>query len=186
MAVSKVGICNNALAKLGASQITSLIDDSQEARLCALFYDQVRDDITSSHPWNFAIKRVALSQLSTTPTFEFAFEYQVPSDYLRILRIYNDTSAYRIEGKKLLSNSSTINAVYISSVDDPTEYPAYFVELFAARLASEMSYSLAGSSTLSQGLLQLYVGKLASAKRFDAQEGTPLEFDSNEWIDSRR
>ena len=186
MAVSKVDICNNALAKLGAKQITSLTDDSQEARLCALFYDQIREDMLSSHPWNFAIKRQALSQLSSTPAFEFAYEYQLPSDYLRVLRVYNSNYPFRVEGRKLLTNATEANIIYIASIEDPTEFPPYFVETFATRLALEMAYSLAGSMVLYQTLTKIYFDKFQDAKRYDAQEGTPLELQANDWVDSRR
>ena len=44
---SKVGICNSALIKLGASTIMSLADGSKNASLCNEQYDKLRDDLAA-------------------------------------------------------------------------------------------------------------------------------------------
>ena len=55
---SEVDICNRALSKLGAARITSLTEDSVNARACNAMYESVRDAELRAHPWNFAMKRV--------------------------------------------------------------------------------------------------------------------------------
>ena len=42
---SEVGICSNALRKLGDDPITSLTDDTERARLCNAFYTDARDAV---------------------------------------------------------------------------------------------------------------------------------------------
>jgi hypothetical protein len=60
MATTAVSICNMALGLLGADgTITALTDNTQNARICNLFYEPARQTLLRSHPWNFATARVA-------------------------------------------------------------------------------------------------------------------------------
>jgi len=56
---TEVSICSNALRRLGDDPITSLTDDTERARLCNAFYQDSRDLVLRSHPWNFAITRAS-------------------------------------------------------------------------------------------------------------------------------
>ncbi len=54
-------IVNLALVQIGADRITSLTQETKNAREANAIYDLVRDATLRAHPWNFAIKRVALN-----------------------------------------------------------------------------------------------------------------------------
>ena len=71
-------VINAALRLVGASPITSLTDGTNSANVADDLYDEVRDDLLRSHPWNFATQRVKLAKSSTTPTFEFDNAFPVP------------------------------------------------------------------------------------------------------------
>ena len=85
---SVVDICNSALNLLGASTITALTDDSKNARLCNQRYEPVRNRIFRSHAWNCLTKRVQLAQDSSAPVVEYSYQYTLPSDCLRVLKIH--------------------------------------------------------------------------------------------------
>jgi hypothetical protein len=51
---SVVDICNESLDLLGAATITSLTQNSKEARLCNRNFEPVRDAVFRAHPWNVA------------------------------------------------------------------------------------------------------------------------------------
>jgi len=114
MAQSVVDICNSALSLVGAASIMSLTDNSKEARICNLQYDSNRRDELRKHYWNFAIKRVALAPDAQAPAFDFAYQFTLPSDCLRIV-IPNDAYLdWVLEGRKILTNS--IRSPYSSNV----------------------------------------------------------------------
>ena len=90
---TEVSICSNALRRLGDDPITSLTDDTERARLCNAFYVPARDLVLRSHPWNFAVTRATLAQLSDTPAYEYSYQYALPNDpyCLRVLSMeYHD------------------------------------------------------------------------------------------------
>lgn len=185
MAESAVQICNNALIKLGSNTITSLSDDTKPARLCNKMYSIMRDDLIRSHPWNFTIERAALAQLASTPDFEFAFQYQLPSDCLRVLRLDDPDTEYRIEGRKLLTDSSTVSLIYIKQVTDEAQFDANFSNVLALKIASEIAYAITNSTSLSQALRQAYLKEFSRAKMNDAQEDSIYVLDTDTFTAGR-
>jgi len=185
VASSVVQICNNALIKLGADTITSLSDDTKPARLCNKMYEIVRDDLLRGHPWNFAITRVMLAQLSTVPAFKYSFEYQLPSDCLRVLRIKDTRAEYRIEGRKLLTDENTVNLVYIKKVEDVSQFDPSFSDLLALKLASELAYNITNSGTISQAMVDLFERRFRRAKMSDAQEDSIYIIQTDTFTDGR-
>ena len=87
---SVVDICNSALNLLGASNITALTDDSKNARLCNQRYEPIRNRIFRSHAWNCLTKRVQLAEDSDAPVVEYANQFTLPSDCLRVLKIHTN------------------------------------------------------------------------------------------------
>ena len=105
---SVVDICNVALNQLGATTILSLTEDSKNARLCNQRFTQVRDAVFRSHPWNCLQKRQELAADTIAPAWGFKFAYTLPADCLRLLRILDYDSNYKVEGRKILSNTSSM------------------------------------------------------------------------------
>ena len=172
---SDVDICNSALNMIGASNIISLTEDSRAARVCNQRYEFVRDAVFRAHPWNCLISRVEVAADSTAPAFEFTYAHTLPTDpyCLRVLRPQDPDSVFKIEGRKLLANSTPFKFIYISRVTDPNEYDQLLIEALAARLAADVSYALVNSATLTQSLFAIYDAKLSEARFVDATEGTP-------------
>ena len=65
---SVIEICNEALSLVGTrSTITSLEEDSAEARQCNLRYATVRDQLLGIHNWEFARKMQSAALLKAAP-----------------------------------------------------------------------------------------------------------------------
>ena len=100
--------CASGVNQLVATTILSLTEDSKNARLCNTRFSEVRDAVFRSHPWNCLQKRVELPQSTTTPAWGFKFQYDLPGDCLRLLRILEYDSDHKVEGRSILSNSETL------------------------------------------------------------------------------
>jgi len=185
MATSVVQIVNNALVKIGANAILTLTEDSEAARAANLIYEQVRDACIRDHVWNFAVNRVELAQNSVAPAFGFAYQYNVPSDCLRVLQMENVDMFYKIEGGKLLTDEGTAKILYLARVEDVNLFDAMFVEALSARLAAELSVTLSESNTLYSNMMEMYQRKISDARSMDAQESGYLEVVADTWLDSR-
>ena len=168
---SIVEICNSALNQLGASTILALTENSKNGRICNSRYDTVKDAVLRSHPWNCATKRQILAQDTNTPAWGFVYQYTLPSDCLRVLAIENYDSDYKIEGRKILSNDSEINLIYIATISDPNEMDVLLREVIGSALAADIAYAVTANASISRQMEERYLLKLKDARHADASEG---------------
>jgi len=213
-ATSDTEIGNLALSRVGNKrQISSLTEGTTEADLVNLHYARTRNSVLRMHPWNFAIRRVALAQISTTPAFEFDYYYALPSDCLKVIRTsweadgsfgtaiygfpglvggYQTQVPYRIEsvsgvaGRVLACNESTVYIEYIAEITDVSLFDELFVDILAQRLAAEIAPALTDNASLTKGLWDVYSFKITDARLADATEGTSRDVvDVTGWLGAR-
>ncbi|BAQ86542.1 putative tail tubular protein [uncultured Mediterranean phage uvMED] len=172
---SEVDICNSALNNIGASTINSLTEDSVPARIMNQRYTFVRDSVFRSHPWNCLVRRAVLAQNTTAPTWEYTYSYNLPTDpyCLRVLRIEDLDTDYKVEGRTIVSGNSTMKIKYIARITDPNEYDTLLIETMSARLAADCAYSITNNNSLVSTMYSLYEAKLKEARFVDATEGMP-------------
>lgn len=182
---SVTDICNQALSKVGDELISCLTDSSKQARYCRMLYQPTRDAVLRAHPWNFAIERAELAQLSAVPAYEYTYQYKLPTDCLRVLQMEDVDMVFKIEGGKLLADEGTAKIKYIKRVTDSALFDSLFIAALSARLAAEMAVPLADSKTLAETMWELYLNKIGEARGIDAQEGTPDDVPADTWLNSR-
>ena len=174
---SVVDICNGALNQLGASTILSLTEDSKNARLCNARYTQVRDSVFRSHPWNCLQKRVQLAADTDTPAWGFTKQYTLPADCLRLLTILDYDSDYKVEGRKILTDNSSLKILYIGRIEDPNEYDELLRETLSAAIAADIAYAITSSNPLTANMYNLFRDKLKEARFVDSTEGQNTQWD---------
>ena len=198
---STVDIANFALNNLGASNISSLDENSKAARIVNQRYDAVRDAVFRAHPWNCLVHRAELAQETDAPAFGYAKQYALPTNpfCLRVLEFTNGTLSYPqdnmtsnsggpvyvVEGRKLLTDEGTAKIKFIGRVTDPQQYDASLVEALSARLAAEICYAITGSTTMVQIQTSLYEAKITEARFNDATEGATQRLEASDFIESR-
>ena len=174
---SVVDICNGALNQLGATTILSLTEDSKNARICNQRYTQVRDGVFRSHPWNCLQKRVELAADTTAPAWGFKVSFTLPSDCLRLLRILDYESNYKVEGRKILSNTSSMKILYIGRVTDPNQYDELLRETLSAALGADIAFGVTSNNQTAQNMYSLFQDKLRDARFVDSTEGQNIDQD---------
>jgi hypothetical protein len=185
MATTKIDIVNRAIGLLGGEFISSLTEDTKSARFANQLFDDTRDAVFRAHPWNCCIKRASFSLLSSTPTYYFSYQFQLPSDFLRIVRPEDDTIEYKIEGDKLLTETDTFKATYIYRNTDVGTYDSLLIDVLAYKLASILTMPLLQDIKTLNAMNQLYELKLREARSADAMEGTPEGLGADYWLESR-
>jgi len=189
---SVVDMCNSALNLLGASTISSLTEDTKNARLCNQRFEPIRDRVFRSHNWNCLIKRVQLAQDSTGPVVEYTYGYTLPTDCLRVLKIHNGSTDsiksaldYKIEGRKVVTDETTIYLVYVALVTDPNEFDSYLREAISHQLAADICYAITNNSTLANNYMTRADERLREARFIDATENALDTVEANEFTDAR-
>jgi len=204
MSQSVVDICNSALSMVGAASIMSLTDNSREARVCNLQYDSNRRDELRKHYWNFALKRVSLAPDTAAPAFDYAYQFTLPPDCLRIA-IPNDAYLdWQLEGRKILTNSikspfssnvvnsqgvvvttatvsPQLNLKYVSDVTDATQFDPSFYNVLTISLAVDICETLTQNSGKKRDLKQDYKDAVVEARTADAFENLPADAPDDAW-----
>ena len=190
---TEVSICSNALRRLGDDPITSLTDDTERARLCNAFYADARDACLRSHPWNFAITRASLTQLSSTPAYGFDYQYALPTNpyCLRVLSMEFEDYIFKVEnlateGRVLLTNEDTAKILYIAKITDTALFDSMFVDALTAKLAANLAYPVTNSVTLQTQMVKIYEGKMSEARSIDGQEGFINDLVADTFTDFRK
>lgn len=190
--ISKTAICNKALYFLKSDyRITSIDEESLEARLCKSFFDDAVDILTEQHPWNFAMERAILAQSATAPTFGFTYKFQLPTDpyCVKIISVL-DNSNYPIAywkqvGRFIETDMDAVRLTYLKRISNLSEFSPLFREALAYYLAIQLSEPLSRSTELSTEMSKLYDHTLKKAIRSDAQQSTYAPEPDGSWNDAR-
>jgi hypothetical protein len=191
MASNVSSIVNMALAHLGEAAILSLNDDSRQARLALRDFEEIRDDLLRDHIWNWAKKRTTLAASSTDPDWEYDNAFVVPSDFLRLVDVYNlDEEDYRIECVDdvtviVTDIEAPLKISYIAKITDPNRMDVKFRNALAAECAMRWAEPLTANPQLRKDLASLAAKSLRDAKGVDGQEDAPTVTDPDTWINAR-
>lgn len=93
MARSETDICNEAIADLPAHPITSMDDNSKEARECSRFFSGIVAELINYHDFDFVEKRVSLAEVENDRSGEWARAYRLPNKIISPIRLIPDYSA---------------------------------------------------------------------------------------------
>ena len=199
MAASNVAIANLALTKLGDLRILNLTDNTKPAREVNAVFDMTRDYLQRRFSWRFCIKRANLAADTTVPLWDWAYQYPLPTDCMRILQvgqwyptpdmsdlISTGGQEYVVEGKYILSNQAgPLKLRYLSRVTDPVQFDAAFDMAFSAYLAYIVAEPLTASAEQKQMAYNDYRNAIKDAVIANAIENPPESLADQTWILAR-
>ena len=186
---SDVGIANAALRKLGQPPITAFSENSKAARLANERFAELRDELLSRHPWNFAFKRASLAASSTSPAWGFANAFPLPIDYIRMFEVNGEDEAsgkWKVEDGSVVTDlAAPLDVRYIYKVTDANRMSAGFREALASLLAADWAEDITGDTAKAVRMDRKAIRAEAQARSNDGQEGIPDQFEANEWLEAR-
>lgn len=180
MSLSEVGICNLAVGWLGGTLITSLDDDSIEAKLCKANYASARDAVYEDAEWSFANTRAMLTPLAAPPEFGYSHAFQLRPDTIRVLTVDDTIQGYDAldwvkEGFTILANVERIYVRYTRRVVDTALMTPSYQQCLGQRIAADICIPLTESRTLAESHWALYQRKLDQAINSDGMQGQPRQ-----------
>lgn len=192
---SEVSICNLALDHIGAGNIESLEEGSEEARRCKLTYPVTRDALLRVYPWGFAKKTIVLAE-SGTPAAPWAYRYAWPDDCLRARYIVPDDpdddpipyeKAVADDLKSVVIDTDRYQAslVYTAAVTLPLLFDSLFVVELSWQLASDLAPTLAKSEAREKKAYERATQFLSITAAVDASEVGQRPQREAEWVRGR-
>jgi hypothetical protein len=180
---------------LGEKPITSLDDNSSNAKQLTIQYVPARDATTEAYDWTFAVERFMPGLLTEKPIYGGSAYFSVPSNILRVVACDDPTSAnfnffssnpinsdeqidWQMEGGKIICNEEVVYARGIRRVEDEGSFTNLFSETFAAKLAMLLAVNLTASAEIRASVKDLYHEFLHEAASRDGQQGRAVRFRS--------
>lgn len=150
MASSEAEICSVSLKLLGAKPITSLTQDSKEARLCQTFYPKTVQEVLRMGPWGCALKEFTLvADDPSSVNFSYSKSFQLPPDYIRVWATSldkewgGDGDSWAIYGKALVSDISPVKILYVHRITDVLLFDTLLEKAISYDLATKLAYPVA-------------------------------------------
>jgi hypothetical protein len=117
------------------------------------------------------------------PDHGYAYRYDLPSDFLRLLEQSEDTrELWELGGREVFSDSGiTVPIRYVRRLRDTTKWDPLLQSYVAARLAYEICEELTQSSSKKEALAKDLAALEIKAKGVDAQEQSTNPPDADDW-----
>ncbi len=185
---SKLQIWNLALVNVQQSpSIQGENEDSTEANLCRVYYDEARKQTLERHDWNFARKRLALAEVPNGPD-DWAYQYGYPVDCLQARLIVNriksappipfevlvdpDTGLIGSSDTKVIcTNQPQAVLQYTYDQADPSFFSQSYVICLSWALAAFIAHPLTGKKATKIEAQQEAERQLMIAKTTNMNEG---------------
>jgi hypothetical protein len=189
----RVDIANICLSMLGEKPITSLDDNSSNAKQLTIQYVPARDATLEAYDWTFAIERFMPGLLTAAPVYGAGQLFAVPSNILRVIACDNVTNTntyfrdainskeqidWQMEGGNIICNEEVVYARGVRRVEDEGSFSSLFVQAFAAKLAMLLAVNLTASADIQARVTGYYEFAINEAISRDGQQGRSVRFRS--------
>lgn len=190
---SRTAIANKGLILVGGTVITSLTEDSDNARYCNELLDPVIDEVSCMHDWlcNEHRKVVAANADYDYTDFDYAkqYKYLLPANpYCLLVRKFNTgLMDYDLQGRWIFSDEPTCELVYTKRITDTNEFTPLFIEAIYTQLAVKLTFPLKQSKSLREELIHyLEMVVLPRAKGREASQAYVDQSKRRNWRDAGR
>jgi hypothetical protein len=193
---SEVDICNLALSHIGASAtISSLTEQSEEAFHCNLLYADDRDSVLRTHPWGFAKRHLALSDMGSPPG-NWSYRYSYPNDAIYAREILQtDTAGDPIKfeialsdaynSRVILTDQEDAVLVYTYKVTNTLAFDPLFINALTWKIAASVAMPLTRDHERLKMAHQMYIEAVSQAQTFDSNESHEDINREAAWITAR-
>lgn len=192
----KLTIYNGALSELDEPPLSSLTEGRSARRTLDVFYQQAINLCLENGQWTFATRLLKLNaSVSVTPSFGKQFFFDKPTDYVKLVGIWNDENlidgvGYDYDEDKFgwYANSDVIYVKYISNDagygGDINKWSASFLQYVQIQLAL-LSCSIAGSRVKKGDLTNSLLNAIREAKNVDSWGKPARKLPYGSWVKSR-
>lgn len=179
--MTDIEIVNLALSDCGVAAIATFNDGTPAANQAKAKYLLYRDAFLESREWTPAVTRLVFALDAVAPVFGFTYQYIIPSNVIRVLRIYTSSGVasgtpipaddWVREGWRILTDEAgPIYAEVLQRVDENSFSPSMAVAL-AARLTSVLAIPLTENRQLAKDFEDKFQTMLTDASASDGQQG---------------
>lgn len=186
--VSKVSICNQALAHCQANSLISDFDNDtgKEADLLRRFYDTALLEVLEDCPWSFARDEATLAAVSGETSEVWDYCYGLPANFVAVRHLVNESDpanpppweiGLQSNGttRMLMTDEYQAVLVYTKLVTTTTLFSGKFIAALSLNLAQYICGPLTDDYNRQERLLQRYMRTINHAISFDSTQRNATE-----------
>lgn len=193
-------IANLGLSRAGSKKrISSLDDQTSDAKLVNSLYNFKRDQLLRMFPWNFSERAVALAEVSGDAMIGWTCQYRYPADCAYARVVCDEMGArqkwYEIvpgqipvqwlqsripfkvssddNGRLILTDLPEAYLLYSAKIEDTSLFDEAFTSVLAWWLAMDLIVPMHGSDRNKVITEQGFIRELSQAFSLSANEGVP-------------
>jgi len=198
MAITQLGLYNEALRLLGERRLASLAENREPRRvLDDIWNDGALDYCLEQGLWNFATRAVEIEASTTTiPNFGYMNAFDKPNDFIRTVGVAED-EFFNVPLLKVLEETgfwfADIDPIYVRYISkdsnygyDYTRWPVTFAKYVATFLASEAALTITQSAEKHGIIFSMMQARLKDARSKDAMAESTAFMPQGNWNASRR
>lgn len=197
MAISQLGLYNEALRIIGERRLASISENREPRRvLDDIWNDGAVNYCLEQGQWKFAMRAVEITASATVPAFGFQNAFDKPNDFIRTAGVCEDENFkvpllnYMEEVGFWFADLDPIYIRYVSNAQtygaDLQRWPGTFAKFVAAYLASEAAWTLTQSPEKQKLALALSERRLKQSRSLDAMADPTSFAPQGRWNTSRR
>lgn len=187
-------VINHSLTLCGASPVSSLTEDTPNARALNYIYENARKDFLTECQWTYSTTRSTLVTNSTTnliPWYhdEEAYVYNRPGttgSCLRIWEVSDIQAIWREEGDYIISNTADLGAKWTWDNSELGLWRPKAIAAFIDRLCVDICFMILNSVTKGEAFLEKYKKiSLPRAMSENSQVGTQQQVLDDGWTGAK-
>ena len=191
---SKTEVANLSQSILGNASTVNNIDapTTPAEKAYAKWYDTCRQYTLKMLMPNFALGRAILAKASTDPVFGYAYQYQKPTDCLKVLGIGDaqmKENDYTVEGNVIMTdNDYSADGMflrYVKDITDVSKFSPEYIKLFAYYLALSVCIEVTKDHDKLTYLENKIPRELSSSSSINAQENIPVRVNHSKFKAAR-
>lgn len=179
MAITQLGLYNEALRLLGERQLLNLTENREPLRvLNNIWNDGALDYCLEQGLWNFATRAVQIDASTTVPQFGYLNAFDKPNDHIRTVGVAED-EYFNVPLLRMIEETgfwfADIDPIYVRYIsnagtygNDFSRWPKTFAKYVAAYLASEAAFTITQSPEKKQLAMAETALRLRDARSKDA------------------
>ena len=179
---ARIQLVSNALLLLGDRPISSLTDATTGATLGANLFETTYLSMLQYHSWRFAVKTQELPRLSATPETRYSYAFQLPADFLYVVK--GDSSQFEVYENTIHCSSQSFQLDYVKRVEEDL-LPAYFAKALEYNLAFQFAVPLTGDMAKGQYYQKVYIDAIRKAKMADSSQYPEIGVHDQPYVNIR-
>tara|TARA_R110000796_G_scaffold117736_1_gene230771 strand:- start:14348 stop:14935 length:588 start_codon:yes stop_codon:yes gene_type:complete len=179
---SETSIANVAMRHLGENPISSIDENSDNARLCKKYFNDAKTTALEEYCWTWAKERAQLAADATAPAFGYDYRYLLPADCISPFWVGKNevelkpTQPWVVNGDYILTDvEAPIQVVMTCQRSSYARMPQYVAEVIGAQLAVCIAQTRNGSDTSIDRMIAIYDRAVAMGKSKDRRKQNQVQ-----------